>query len=656
MPNAAELPSLTAGFAPASREAWLDLVNKALKGGDYNRRLVAKLGDGVVIEPIYQRRADAVVTARGSAGAPWQIVVRVDHPEPGSAAALALADLEGGADGLSLVFADAAAARGYGLTARTVADLDTALAGMMLDLVAVRIEPGAAGRANAALLAALVARRGYKPEALKINFGLDPIGVLATRGLLPVSWAQMGNRLGEAITCLKGRGFAGPFITVDLRPFNEAGSSEAQELGIALAAGVAYGRALEAAGLAVADAFGTLSWTIAVDADQLMGLAKIRALRRLWARVCAASGTPLQPMQIHAETAWRMLTRQDAAVNMLRATTAAFAAGTGGADSVAVLPHSSALGLPDALSRRIARNTQLVLIEESSLWRVADPAAGSGAIEGLTDELVAAGWKQFQDIERDGGLIASLTGGQLQARIAATAAARNRDIGSRKAPITGTSEFPNLGDVASGVLDVRPLAPAATSTAGGDAPVPAFDALIAAFANGAARDDLAAPSTGTLTAPALPSARLAAPFEALREAADVAARGGRRPSVFLANLGPLADHGGRATWITNLLAAGGVAVVTNGGFTASGEAAAAFAASGAAAACLCGIDPTYELLAESTASALKAAGARHVMLAGKPGGNEAALEAAGIDQFLFAGQDVLAGLAELHRALGIAAL
>jgi methylmalonyl-CoA mutase len=487
----------------------------------------------------------------------------------------------------------------------------------MLDLINLRVEPHLRADVTAGLIAAFCARRGHDPARLEIAFGLDPIRTMDGDGSSGGTWAETAVRLTRFITELRSAGFQGPFITCDGRPASEAGASEAQELAYLISAGVTYSRALHANGMPAAEAYRCLSWTLAIDADQFLGIAKLRALRRLWARIEETSGVPAAAMQVHAETAWRMLTRRDPAVNMLRATTAAFAAAVGGADSIAILPHTSALGLPDALSRRIARNTQLVLQEESHLWRVADPAAGSGAIEALTDQLCAAAWQLFQDIEREGGLAESLAAGRIQARIADVAAARQRDMGTRKAPITGTSEFPNLARESDGVFDIRPVAYR---------------------------------SRGKLV-----SRRFAEPYEALRDAADAhTAVSGARPQVFLANLGPLAEFGARATWIANLMAAGGIAVASNDGFTASGEAASAFAVSGAKIACICGADATYAVLAEATAMALRSAGATHVMSAGKPGALEAALKAAGVDQFLFSGQDAIAGLLAIHRALGIA--
>lgn len=614
MTDVADLPPLTTGFGHATRDDWVALVAKALKGADFNRRLVAKTHDGLAIEPLYDRASGAEAVTGGTAGRPWAILARVDHPDPAVAAELALADLTGGANGLSLAVAGSPVARGFGVAIDTDRDMAACLDGVLLDLIHVRFEPHAEPAASARRFAALCARRGHDATRLNVSFGFDPIGThSASRD--KQTWPETGRQLATSIGELRADGFAGPFITCDGRPASEAGASDAQELAWLLASGVAYGRALCAHGFTVADAYGCLSWTLAIDADQFLGIAKLRALRRLWRRVEAASGVAARPMPIHGETAWRMLTQRDTAVNLLRSTMAAFVAGVGGADSVTLLPHTSALGLPDALGRRIARNSQLVLQDEAHLWRVADPAAGAGAFEALTEALCEAAWRQFQEIEREGGLPQSLSDNHFSQRIAITAATRRKEIATRRAPITGTSEFPNLVESGGGILDVAPQAAAAT---------------------------------------VLPSVRFAAPFEALRDVADAAtAAHGTRPRVFLANLGTLVEFASRATWTGNLLAAGGIGVIAGEGFTASGHAAAVFADSGAAVACICGTDETYGHLAEATAMALKSAGATHVLLAGNPGALDAALRAAGVDQFLFAGQDMVQALGQLQAALGI---
>jgi methylmalonyl-CoA mutase len=355
---------------------------------------------------------------------------------------------------------------------------------------------------------------------------------------------------------------------------------------------------------------------LAADADQFLTIAKFRALRKLWARIEAACALTPAPIFIGAETAWRMLTRRDAYVNMLRATIAVVAAGLGGADAVAVLPFTMALGLPDPFARRIARNTQLVLLEESNLAKVSDPAAGSGGIEDLTEQLGRAAWALFQEIERAGGAWAALEQGQIQQKVAATRAEHEKAVARRKDALTGTSDFPDLAEAPIAVLDVRPVA--------------------------------APPMVAAVTLEPLPAIRLAEPFEALRDASDrMLAQSGTRPKVFLANLGKLADFTARASFAKNFFEVGGIEAVTSDGFASRDEMAAAFKASGAKLACLCSSDTVYAGEAVDAARALTAAGAR-VLLAGRPGEHERAQRAAGVEGFIFVGCDVLA---TLHSAI-----
>lgn len=611
---------LSQGFDGRDEAAWRTAIERVLKGGDFAKRLVSKTADGIALQPLYMQAPGKAPVSSARAGQPWRLAQRVDHPDAATANTLALEDLENGADTLTLVFAASPTSRGFGLEAETADGLAQVLENVALDMIAVRLEAGESGQQCATAIADLVADRDLAPSDLDIDFGLAPLAQLMATGQRMITWPETTGKLMGTIAGLAEKGFAGPFVACDVRPVNEAGGSEAQELAVALASAVEYLRGLEAAGMSVEAAADALSFTLAVDAGQFEGVAKLRALRKLWARIRQASGLADKPVRIHAETAWRMATKRDAGVNMLRATMATFTAGIGGADSLTVLPHSSAHGLPDAFARRIARNTQSVLLEESNLWRVADPTAGAGAIEALTDELCQAAWTLFQEIEREGGLVASLTAGAIQQRVAAVAADRARRLATRREPITGTSEFPQLDEPATGVLDV--------------APAERMHVL-----------------GGALVVPPLPSVRLAEPYEALRDAADAhAEKTGARATVFLANLGPIAEHTARAMWITNLLAAGGIDVATNDGFANSAEAGAAFTASGATVACICSNDTNYESLGEATASLLKTAGASHVLLAGQPSD---ALASAGVDTFLHVGIDVLAALGDLHDRLGV---
>jgi methylmalonyl-CoA mutase len=394
-----------------------------------------------------------------------------------------------------------------------------------------------------------------------------------------------------------------------------------QELAFVLAAGVAYMRALESTDVALDDIQGMIYARLSADADQFLTMAKFRALRLLWARIEQSCGLTPKPIFIAADTAWRMLTRRDPYVNMLRATMATFSAGLGGADSVCVLPHTLALGLPDAFARRIARNTQLVLLEESNLAKVADPAAGSGGIEALTLKLCEAAWTLFQEIEKAGGVFAALEQNLIQRKVAATRAAREANIARRKEVLTGASEFPNLHEAQVAVLDATPIG-------------------------------LAPYGESKITFDALAPMRLAAPFEALRDKSDdILKQTGARPKVFLANLGTPADFTARATFAKSLFETGGIEAVDSEGFSDPAALTAAFKTSGAALACLCSSDKVYAEQAAAAAKALQAGGARHIYLAGRPGEQEFSLRAVGVSDFVFAGGNALAVLQEAYQRM-----
>jgi methylmalonyl-CoA mutase len=420
---------------------------------------------------------------------------------------------------------------------------------------------------------------------------------------------------------LAALGFKGPFAPADGRVIHDAGGSEVQELAFVLAAGVAYLRALESAGVALEAAQGMIYARLSADADQFLTMAKFRALRLLWARVEQACGLTPKPIFIAADTAWRMLTQRDPYVNMLRATMATFSAGLAGANAITVLPHTLALGLPDPFARRVARNTQLVLLEESNLAKVSDPAAGSGGIETLTRELCETAWPLFQEIEKSGGLFAALEQNFIQRKVAATRAAREADIARRKTVLTGASEFPNLAEAHVAVLDVKPVT------------VPPYGEAKFKF-------------------DALPPMRLAAPFERLRDKSDEFLQThGVRPKIFLANLGTAADFTARATFAKSFFETGGIEAIDTPGSPDPAALATAFKASGAGLACVCSSDKVYAEEATAAAKALQAAGAKHIYLAGRPGELEAALREAGVNDFIFAGGDALAMLQQAWQRM-----
>jgi methylmalonyl-CoA mutase len=317
-----------------------------------------------------------------------------------------------------------------------------------------------------------------------------------------------------------------------------------------------------------------------------------------------------------------MMTKRDPYVNMLRTTVAITAAGLGGADSIAALPHTAALGLPDAFARRVVRNAQLILLEESHLAKVTDPAAGSGAIEDLTNKLCTAAWNKFQEIELHGGVWTALENGFIQSSVASVRSERQQAAARRRDAITGTSDYANLGENVAVTLDVARIIP----------------------------NQETAPA---IAVQALPRTRLAEPFERLRDASDrILEKTGTRPKVFLASLGKVSDFTARTTYAKNFYEAGGIEALTNDGFNGRADIVAAFKGSGARLACLCSSDKVYANEAAETAKALTDVGAI-VHLAGRPGENETKWRQAGIKAFIYAGCDTLATLQAAHDILNV---
>ncbi len=664
--------SLAADFPQATCEQWLKLVEGVLKGADFDNRLASRSHDGIAVQPLYPKAGSSAPIAREQAGR-WRVSQRVDHPDPAKANELALVDLEGGADALTLVTRRAPAARGFGVRIESVEDLDQTLNGVMLDLIHLRVDAGGHGRQMAALVLALAERRGHKLSDLSLDLGLDPVGAMAAMGRMSTSWEAMAQRMGDTLAHLTAQGFTGRAFLADGRIYHEAGASEAQELAAVLATALGYLRALEAQGHTLDAARRALSFLLVADADEFFTVAKLRALRRLWARVEQACGLDPKPIRLHAETAWRMTTRRDPWVNMLRTTVAVFSAAIGGADAITVLPFTTALGLPDAFARRVARNTQLILLDESNLARVADPAAGAGGFEALTDALCAKAWSLFQEIEREGGILESLKGDTLQARIAAVRAQREKAVATRKEPITGTSEFPNINEMDVSVLLPMPDAqesngPAPTFSSASTAETP-FSALVQMAVQGAGLPQLAGTAAGpspVAIAP-LPSIRAAEPFERLRDLSDAhLARTGSRPRVFLASLGHISAFTARSTFAKNFFEAGGVEAIINDGFPSLHALTDAFVASRSDIACICSSDEVYFSPAEAAtmpnataveeaARALKRAGGSLIYLAGRPIMREEAIRAAGIHEFIYSGCDLLIPVRAIHSKLNICA-
>ena len=587
------------GYGEASSRRWRELAAVALKGGDL-ARLESRSAEGLAIRPLYPRPATPPVMPLLASASGWTLAQRMDQPEAETAQVQALNDLEGGAEALHIVMAGAPAAYGFGMTGAGREDFAAALAGVEADLISIRLDAPGSGLAHARALVAGLALRGFQIPGLRVDFCANPLGALM-RGAQDAlddkaQICDFARSLVEASSPSRT-------LAADGRILHAAGAGEAQELAFVLASGLHYLKMLHESGMSLDDARCQICFILAADADQFLTMSKFRALRLLWARVEEACGLAPLPLRLHGETAWRMMTRDDPHVNIMRVGMAVFAAGVSGADVITALPFSMALGLPDSLARRIARNTHLILRAESHLGIVADPAAGSGAIEALTDDLCRAAYAQFQAIEAEGGILGTLASGRLATAVSVLGQKRAQDVATRRLPLTGTSAFASLLPVGVDCL----------------APAPHRSGERGAF----------------------PAHRVSEPFEVLR----AKSRALPEPAIMLATLGPLADHAARTTFAAQFFAAGGVAISATMPLVETGN-----EQSVGHWACLCGSDQAYGVEALQAIARLKARGHR-VCVAGKPGAMEADWRAAGAEMFIFSGVDAVETLGNLLDAM-----
>jgi methylmalonyl-CoA mutase len=445
----ATAPSLAAEFPTASERDWRKRVEAVLKGADFERKLTSRTADGITIAPLYS--SGSASEARRPEQTPWTVMQRADHPDAARANEQALDDLNHGATGLHLVFADAPAARGFGLTTFEPKSIARLMGNIRIDAIALSLDAGARGAEVAGAFAQWVATQPVDPERLQVSFGLDPIGSGTVENI--------AGKLQGSVRSLREQDFTGPFANASGAVWHDAGASEVQELAFTIATGVAYLRALDH--LDDAHLKRAVALTLAADQDMFVTLAKFRAARLLWSRVLAASGLPVDAITLAGETSWRMMTALDAHTNILRTTAAVFAAALGGADRITVLPFSLAQGLPSEFARRIARNTQTILQEESGLWHVSDPASGSGYVEYLTQSLCDKAWSLFQDIEKQGGMVAAIQSGRVATLVAQKRQEKLDRIADKAETIIGVTAYKPPREMAPSIEDMpRRAAPA----------------------------------------------------------------------------------------------------------------------------------------------------------------------------------------------------
>lgn len=682
-------------FSVPSKEEWREAAEKLLKGAPFDKLMKRMTPEGIELEPIFWKDVldnlpptetlpgfDGFLRGTKAAGyreEPWEIAQELPYGTPLEFNRVATSDLMRGQNALNVIL-DIATLKGLdpdaakvgevgacGLSLACLEDIKAAFKDMIPEAISFHLRTGCSGMAVGALFFAWLKEIDANLTAVTGSLGMDPLAVKAAAGQVP---ADLGSLFEEQALlseyCIKNApGMRA--VGVSTLPYHQAGASAVEELGIALATGTAYLTEMTARGLSVDDAAKQIRFSFAIGGNFFMEIAKLRAARVLWAQVVAAfgGGKEAQKIQMHARTGLYNKTQKDPYVNMLRTTTEALSGMIGGVDSLCVGNFDEVTREPDAFSRRISRNTQIILQEECELTSVVDPAGGSWAIEWLTNEISQKSWTFFQEIEAHGGMTDALTGGFITEKITTTDASRRQQLNQRRSSLIGTNIYPNLEEEpleprAPDYAEIRELRAreitdrrtatdedtdtkvmAALGKVLESSRENAVETLVEALIDGASIGEVTrtirASATPTEAIPPLTSVRLAQGYEDLRAASQkFAERTGNAPKIFLTNLGPLRRHKPRADFTQGFFAAGGFDVISPAGFDNPKDAVAALNESGAGITVVCGADQDYEEKFAEFAEAIKAAiPEMQVVLAGFPGENEAAFRAAGMDDYIF---------------------
>jgi methylmalonyl-CoA mutase len=698
-------------FPVPSLDQWHDECVRLLRGASFEKTMLTSTYEGITLQPLYTRAdGDALPAAAALPGQapfvrgtrplgyrqqPWQVAQELPYPTVAQFNEAVLHDLERGQNAVVLTI-DAAGRAGRdpdeapaemvgrgGTSLASLTGLEKAMAGVDLGAVPVHLQAGPAAAAYAALLVALARRRGMADGDLKGSVGCDPLADLAAAGALPAGLDGAYDEVAMLTRWALDHAPGLSTVTASGHVWHDGGGSAVQELALTLAAAVEHLRRLEVRGLDPLQVAPRIRFEFSVGTQFFMEIARMRAARLLWSRiVTAAGGAPDDGrMTVFARTSRFTKTVLDPYVNVLRGTTEAMAAILAQVDGLHVSPFDEALGLPDAFSRRLARNTQTILREESHLDLVGDPGGGSWYVERLTAEVAAEAWSLFQEIEAAGGMAAALASGDVARRIAATAGQRRRNLARRRDVLVGTNRSPNAGEkpLARRTVDhaalhtERTAAMQAMRTGGHHEDDQAVLARLASLleqrgpdAFGAVVDAAMAGATvGELTRTLRHDAAAGEPvtpvtawragemFERLRAAVEAHADK-RAVTVFCACLGNVARYMPRLDFVRGFFQTGGFAVDAERFFATPEEAATAAAQTGTGAVIIVGADATYADMGCETARRLKAAGIATVMLAGQPGDLAGDLESAGVDQFIHLRSDAHGVLENLARTKGVA--
>lgn len=663
--NTSKVPEIDFGeFGPASYADWREAAIAALKGADFNKALFTKLVDGITLNPIYNKSDVSDLKesspgqypyrrgtkALGYAETPWEVAQSIPAKTAEEFNAALLHDLKCGLTAVNIQLNCKC-----GLKLRKQGDWNMALNGVELDKLPVYITPGSCGIVPFAAYINEYEARGYDFAKMTGGVLYDPIGKAVNKGSLCggkglcAYYDQMAKMTRWAIKHAPGM----QTIGVSGLPYHDSGASVMEEVSAMLSTAVAYLRAMEERGVSIDDAASHMRFTVGVGSNLFLEIAKIRALRQLWAAIVSSCGGSQEAgkIKIHARTSGWTLTKVDPWVNMLRGTAQAFSAVIGGVDSLDVLAFDAAVRTSDEFARRIARNVQLVLQGECNLDKVVDPAGGAWYIEALTDEVARSSWNMFQEIEKEGGIADALKAGWVQKRVNATAAKRYELADQRRQTVVGVNKYVNLSEKPLEISEADAKACCdghGHCHKGEEVKLPEVtlcmcsikqavkDGIASCLINKALCEQSDCKCSGAFEIEALPLRRLSERFETLlAKAAAWQMEKGARPSVFFANMGPLRQHKARADFSRDFLSAGGIEAVYPAGFKTPEEAAKAAADSGLAVCVICSTDDTYPEIVPAFCQSLKALKPEMlVCLAGYPADHVEAFKAAGVDVFI----------------------
>ncbi|QRG70139.1 methylmalonyl-CoA mutase family protein [Brevibacillus choshinensis] len=696
-------------FSVPTYDQWREAAEKTLKGASFDAKLLTKTYEGITLQPIY-RQEDVVklvhihaepgcapyLRGTNTAGSPeaqsWEVAQEILTADAAAFNEIARGDLERGQTMLNLVF-DQATRSGRnpektaletvgdeGLSIFSLEDLATAFADINLEEVPVYAYAGPHNMPILSLLVAHLKAAGRDVSKLRGCVGADPFAALVTEGTLPGSKSAAFDGMAQATQWAAKHAPQLKTILVQGHPYHDAGAHSVQELAYALATGVEYVQAMLERGLSIEDIAPRMQFAFSVGSHVFMEIAKIRAARMLWAAIMDSYGgsEAAQKMTIHARTSAWTKTVLDPNVNMLRATTEAFSAVVAGVDSLHVSAFDEAIRPANEFSRRIARNTQIILEKEAHLAKVADPAGGSWYVEKLTDELAEKVWELFLQVEEQGGMRKALESGIPQSQIEEVAVKKAANVAQRKTRVVGTNMYANALEHPEAVskLAVEPE----TRLAALEAYLAKHDrnkvsSMLEALSveqdermEKAIQAVLAGATLGELTKVLLPEDqertcakplrrhRLAEPFETLRQrAVQYEAKTGHKPKVFLVNMGPVSKHKARADFAAEFFTVGGFEVLRSDPFASSDEAALAVIASKAPIAVICSDDGSYPEIVPALAQAIKRGNPEMtLLLAGLPDEEQfASYKNVGLDDCIHIRTNCYQVLRDLSERIGV---